>query len=413
MTMKEDLRVYVGYFELDQTARAAVINVLDSGRISEGKFTNEFEKRFAEFNDSKYCIATSSGTAAIQAGLIALGYHSLLKGKKDTARKIITSPLTYIATVNAIHFSRYEPVFVDVDPVRFRILPDEIEKTLEEAGDGASEYAAIIAVHLMGYPCEMDKLRKIAEKYNLLLIEDTAQAHGSLYNNKKTGSIGLFGAFSFYIAHNIQAGEMGAIVTDDDQLYRLLKQVKANGRVCDCPVCTRPQGYCPHMPKDDSGDTDYDPRFTHSILGLNFKTMEFQSALALSQLKKADTIFAARQRNVRYYDEHLRKYSDRIQLPEIDKDVSYLAYPMILRPDSGISRKKLRMELENYGIETRPLFGSIPTQQPAYAHLAEQYKGKLPNADYIGLNGFYIGCHQYLTEAHLEKVVKTFGRILG
>lgn len=411
--MKEDLRVYVGYFELDKTARAAVTNVLDSGRISEGKFTNDFENQFAKYNGSKYCVATSSGTAAIQAGLIALSYHPLLKDNKDAAKKIITTPLTYIATVNAIHFSRYEPVFVDIDPTRFRILPDEIERTLEEAGDMASEYAAIIAVHLMGYPCDMDRLRAIAGKYNLLLIEDSAQAHGSTYNGKKTGSMGLFGAFSFYIAHNIQAGEMGAIVTDDDQLYRLLKQVKANGRVCDCPVCTRPQGFCPHMPKEGDDATDYDPRFTHSILGLNFKTMEFQSALALSQLKKADGIFAARQHNVRYYDEHLKKYSDRIQLPEIDKNVSYLAYPMVIKPGAGISRKELRMKLEDNGIETRPLFGSIPTQQPAYAHLAEKYKGKLPNADYIGLNGFYIGCHQYLTEAHLEKVVKTFTKVLG
>jgi CDP-6-deoxy-D-xylo-4-hexulose-3-dehydrase len=409
--MKEDLRVYVGYFELDENARKAVTGVLDSGRISEGKFTNDFENQFAVYNGSKYCVATSSGTAAIQAGLIALSYHPLMKQKK--AVKIITTPLTYIATVNAIHFSRFEPVFVDIDKTHFGIKPEEVERTMEEAGAGAEDFAAILAVHLMGYPCDMDSLRKIADKYNLLLLEDSAQAHGSLYKGKKTGSIGLFGAFSFYIAHNIQAGEMGAIVTDDDQLYGLLKQVKANGRVCDCPVCTRPLGYCPHMPKDDDDEIDYDPRFTHSILGLNFKTMEFQAALALSQLKKADEIFAARQRNVRYYDEHLKKYSNRLQLPEIDKNVSYLAYPIVLRPDAGISRKKLRLELENYGVETRPLFGSIPTQQPAYSHLAKQYEGKLPNADYIGLNGFYIGCHQYLTEAHLEKVVKTFNKVLG
>lgn len=409
--MKEDLRVYVGYFELDANARKAVTDVLDSGRISEGKFTNEFEKKFANYNGSSYCVATSSGTSAIQAGLIALRYHPLLKQKKAT--KIITTPLTYIATINAIHFSKFEPVFVDIDPKSFAIKPDEVEKVLEDAGSGAGEYAAILAVHLMGYPCDMDRLRKIADKYNLLLLEDSAQAHGSLYNGKKTGSIGLFGAFSFYIAHNIQAGEMGAIVTDDEQLYRLLKQVKANGRVCDCPVCTRPQGYCPHMPKDDDDQTDYDPRFTHSILGLNFKTMEFQTALALSQLKKADEIFAARQRNVRYYDEHLKKYSDRLQLPEIKENVSYLAYPIVLRPDAGINRKKIRLELESHGVETRPLFGSIPTQQPAYSDLAKQYEGKLPNADYIGMNGFYIGCHQYLTEAHLEKVVETFNKVLG
>jgi len=409
--MEDQERVFVGSYELDDIAKRAVMDVLESGRVSEGQFTYNFETKFKEYAGSKYCIATSSGTSAIQAGLIALGYHPLMKQKK--AVKIITTPLTYIATVNAIHFSGFEPVFADIDHKRFGIIPEDVERILDEAGNKVDDFVAICAVHLMGYPCYMDELRKIADKYNLLLIEDSAQAHGSLYKGKKTGSIGLFGAFSFYIAHNIQAGEMGAIVTDDEKLYKLLKQVKANGRVCDCPVCTRPQGYCPHMPKDDDDETDYDPRFTHSILGLNFKTMEFQAALATAQLKKADDIFAARQRNVRYYNEHLQKYADRIQLPEIDKDVSYLAYPMVLRQDAGISRKKLRIELENHGIETRTLFGCIPTQQPAYSHLAKEYEGKLPNADYIGLNGFYIGCHQYLTEAHLEKVVKTFAKVLG
>jgi len=408
--MADDLRVYVGYYELGGEARRAVIDVLDSGRISEGKFTYEFEKGFSKYIGTNFCTATSSGTAAIQAGLMALRYHSLCPGKE--AKKVITTPITYIATVNAIYWSRYEPVFVDIDPRRFGILPDKVEEVLEESGSDAEEYAAILPVHLMGYPCDLAGLQKIAKKYNLTIIEDSAQAHGTTYNGKKTGSFGLFGAFSFYIAHNIQAGEMGAITTDDEEMHRLLKQIKANGRVCDCPVCTRPQGYCPHMPKE-TDESDSDPRFTHSILGLNFKTMEFQAALGLSQLNKADDIFKERQKNVRFYNENLSKYSDRLQLPELDEEVSYLAYPIVIKENSGISRKRLRLELEKYGVETRPLFGSIPTQQPAYAHLAERYSGKLPNADYIGLNGFYIGCHQYLNDKHLEKVIETFEKVLG
>ncbi len=408
--MSKDLKVYVGFFELGEEAHRVIESVLKAGRISEGKFTREFELAFAEYCDTQYCVATSSGTSALQAGMIALRYHS--KYRDINGKKIITSPLTYIATANAIHFSEFEPAFVDVDPERFSIIPEKVDELLSSAGDASEEYAAILPVHLMGYPCDMDALQEIADKHGVVLLEDSAQAHGTLFNGRKTGSMGLFGAFSFYIAHNIQAGEMGALTTNDEELFKLLKQVKANGRVCDCPVCTRPQGYCPHLPKEEDED-DYDPRFTHSILGLNFKTMEFQAALGFSQLKLADEIFLARQNNVKFYNENLKKFEDILQLPQFDKNVSYLAYPLVLKENSGISRKQLRFELEKNGVETRPLFGSIPTQQPAYAHMKNEYEDKLPNADYIGKNGFYIGCHQYLTDEHLDKVVTVFNKVLG
>lgn len=407
--MDKELKVYVGFFELGDEARRVINEVLDAGRISEGKFTQNFERSFADYCGTKYCIATSSGTAALQAGIIALGYHS--KFNNVSGRKIITSPLTYIATANAIHFSDFEPAFVDIDPRRFSIIPEKVEELLSNSSDPRSEYAAILPVHLMGYPCDMDELARIADKYDVTLLEDSAQAHGSIYKGKKTGSMGLFGAFSFYIAHNIQAGEMGALTTDDGELYGLLKQVKANGRVCDCAICTRPQGFCPHLPKEGDGD-DLDPRFTHSILGLNFKTMEFQAALGFSQLKLADSIFKSRQENVKFYSDNLAKYGEILQLPEYDENVSYLAYPIVIKDGAKISRRQLRLQLEQDGVETRPLFGSIPTQQPAYSHLATQYEGKLPNADYIGKNGFYIGCHQYLTQEHLNKVIEVFGKIL-
>lgn len=320
LKMNDDLKVYVGFFELGDEARRVINEVLDAGRISEGKFTQDFEKSFAGYCGTKYSIATSSGTSALQAGLIAMGYHSKYKDK--LGKKIITSPLTYIATANAIHFSGYTPAFADIDPVRFSLIPEKVEDLLAQSKNPRDEYFAILPVHLMGYPCDMDALKDIAEKYDLVLLEDSAQAHGSMYKGRKTGSMGLFSAFSFYIAHNIQAGEMGAVTSNDDELIRLVRQVKANGRVCDCPVCTRPQGKCPHRPKESDGDDDFDPRFSHSILGLNFKTMEFQAALGLSQLKLADMIFKTRQRNVKYFNENLAIYNNILPLPEYDENVS-------------------------------------------------------------------------------------------
>jgi CDP-6-deoxy-D-xylo-4-hexulose-3-dehydrase len=157
-----------------------------------------------------------------------------------------------------------------------------------------------------------------------------------------------------------------------------------------------------------TNENDFDPRFTHDIIGFNFKTMEFQAALGLTQLKKIDWIIKRRRENVKFLNEELAKFSGVIQLPKYNENVSYMAYPIVIKNPKKTSRKKIRMELERRGIETRPLFSCIPTQQPAYRYLKDKYKGKLPIAEFVGSNGFYIGCHQYLTQEDLDCVVKAF-----
>jgi len=402
-------RISVGDFQISVEERAAINEVLDAGRISEWKKVNEFEKLFADYINTKHCLAVHSGTSALIVGLSALIYDSRFpKARKGS--KVITTPLTYVATINAIVLTGLEPVFVDVEPNNFSILPQKIEEHLESVND-SENYSIIIPVHLMGYPCDMDEINRIAKKHDLIVFEDSAQAHGSLYKGQRTGSLSLLSIFSFYIAHNIQAGEMGAVVTDDENLINLMRKLKANGRVCDCPVCTRPNGYCPYFLQDD--DEDFDPRFVHDVIGYNFKIMEFEAALGVSQLRKADSIFEKRQENVLFLNECLGKYSDDLQLPVFLKDVSYLAYPIVIKEHSKLTRKYLREEVEKNGIESRPLFGCVPTQQPAYKYLQVEYEGKLPNAEFLGKNAFYIGCHQYLEREDLDYVVKVFDQILS
>ena len=400
-------RISVGDIQISVQDRAAINEVLDAGRISEWKKVSEFEKLFADYINTKHCVAVNSGTSALIVGLSALIYDSRFpKIKKGS--KVITTPLTYVATINAIVLTGLEPVFIDVDPYSFSILPQKIEEHLKSVND-PENYSILLPVHLMGYSCDMDEINRIARKYDLVVLEDSAQAHGSQYKSQRTGSLSLISIFSFYIAHNIQAGEMGAVMTDDEQLLNLMRKLKANGRVCDCSVCTRPNGYCPYFPQDE----DFDPRFVHDVIGYNFKVMEFEAALGVSQLRKADLIFVKRQNNVRFLNEHLDKYSDDLQLPAFSENVSYLAYPIVIKEHSKFTRKYLREELEKNGIESRPLFGCVPTQQPAYNYLKEEYEGKIPNAEYAGKNAFYIGCHQYLNHDDLEYVVYIFDKILS
>ncbi len=400
-------RISVGDIQISVQERAAINEVLDAGRISEWKKVSEFEKLFADYINTKHCVAVNSGTSALIVGLSALIYDSRFPKVKEGS-KVITTPLTYVATINAIVLTGLEPVFIDVDPYSFSILPQKIEEHLKSVND-PENYSIILPVHLMGYSCDMDEINRIARKYDLVVLEDSAQAHGSQYKSQRTGSLSLISIFSFYIAHNIQAGEMGAVMTDDEKLKNLMRRLKANGRVCDCSVCTRPNGYCPYFPQDE----DFDPRFVHDVIGHNFKVMEFEAALGVSQLRKADLIFVKRQNNVRFLNEHLDKHSDDLQLPAFSENVSYLAYPIVIKEHSKFTRKYLREELEKNGIESRPLFGCVPTQQPAYNYLKEEYEGKIPNAEYAGKNAFYIGCHQYLNHDDLEYVVYIFDKILS
>ena len=170
-------------------------------------------------------------------------------------------------------------------------------------------------------------------------------------------------------------------------------------------MCTRSKGHCPKKYLDN------DPRFTHDLIGYNFKTMEFQAGLGVVQLSKFDDIIKKRQDNVKYLNDKLINYQNSYILPQFSRDYSYLAYPIIIR-DNKINRKELRKKLDARGIESRPLFGSIPTKQPAYNQYKSTYDGLLPNADYLSERAFYVGCHQYLSKDNLDYMGMVLGDIV-
>jgi perosamine synthetase len=329
------IRIKVGEFKLGEKEKQALMEVIDSGWLSESKKTFEFEKAWARYIGTKYAVTVNSGTSALIAGLTALKQKYAIKD----GSKVITTPVTFVATINAIIHCRLKPVFVDVDKKTFVITPQNIKKALLEEKD----VSVILPVHLMGYSADMDGINKIAREYAAVVMEDAAQAHGTIYKDKKVGSLSELGIFSFYIAHNIQAGEMGAITTDDYHIARLLKKIKAHGRMCECNVCTRSLGSCPVLAQY-KGKEDFDPRFHHDMIGFNFKIMEFQAALGLTQLKKANQIFKKRSFNVKYLNEGLSEYSSILQLPLYSNNCSYLAYPIVLKNPKVILCFTLRKE---------------------------------------------------------------------
>lgn len=397
------MRVRVGDFQVNLEEKNAVMEVLNSNRITEGPKVAQFENLFSKYLSVKHTILVNSGTSALITGLSALKYT---KSNKNHGTKIITTPLTYNATINAVILTGFKPEFVDVDTETFNITPDAIKAHLEGV-DNLSDYSIILPVHLMGYPADMNEINSIAKKYGLMVFEDSAQAHGTIYNGKKCGSMSSASAFSFYVAHNIQVGEMGAISTSDDNIADFARRFKANGRMCICKVCTRSLGICPQIRDTEES---LDPRFHHILIGYNFKTTDLMAAIGIVQIGKADEIMKQRYLNVKYLNEGLEHLEDNIQLPVLSKDVSYLAYPLVIK-DQNVSREKITRQLEEKGIETRPLFSCIPLQQPAYSEYKMEYKDKLPNSEYLGRKGFYLGCHQYLKENDLDFIINAFKKI--
>lgn len=394
-------KINVGEIRLGIREKNAVMEVLNSNRITEWKKVNEFEKMFSSYLDIKHTILVNSGTSALITAINSLNY---LSKNSSRLKNIITTPLTFIATINSIKLSGYNPIFIDVESSTFNIDTNKIKNYLENIDD-ANNYPIILPVHLMGYPVEMNEINKIAKLYDMLVLEDASQAHGTIYDKKKCGTLSDVSTFSFYVAHNVQVGEMGAICTNNDLINSFSKSFKAHGRLCNCDVCTRSKNICPFI---QGNNEEIDPRFYHNFIGYNFKTTDIMAAIGIEQLKKIEEIKKTRFQNVKTLNEGLEKISDIFKLPKLSEDVSYLAYPLIIKDTNKIKRNKLLKDLEKSGIENRPLFSCIPAQQPAYKDYKQIYENKLPNAEYIGNNGFYIGCHQYLSEEDLDYIIKTF-----
>lgn len=392
-------RVSVGEFRFGPEEKKAINRILSQNSISEGAFVEEFSAEFAKFCGTNYCVPLNSGTSALMLVWAGLKYHS--KFKPSNSLRVITTPLTYVATTNSLVTTGFEPDFVDINLEDFSINADLVAERAE-----TGKYYGLLPVHLMGYPCDMKKIDSIAKKNGLLVVEDSAEAHGSEIEGKKTGSFGLAGCFSFFIAHNIQAGEFGCVTTNDEELTRILRSMKGNGRRCYCLRSEVDAGKCPHV------NDGFHPRYIHDYIGYNFKPMEYQAAVGVCQLKKAEWIKQKRLENVKYLNDELNGLDTVFRLPRFSKQVSYLGYPLLVT-NQEFSRNKITLELEKLGVECRPIFNSVPTQQPAYSHLKKRFEGKVPNAEFVGNKGFYVGCHQYLKQADLCHIVKAIKKVLN
>lgn len=385
-------KIRIGDFQFTQAERDAVIRVMDSGRISEWNEVRAFEEEFADWVGTKHCVAVSSGTAALMVGLKALEYLGMVPSRAS----VLIPALTFISDANAVVLSGMKPLFGDVDLWTYTLRPDYVSIFSPDV---------VLPVHLFGFGANMDAINREAclLSSHSVLCEDACEAHGTLISGGKAGSHSTWGAFSFYIAHTVQAGEFGALVTDNADIARLARQIKAHGRMCTCKVCTRNTSGCPKL-------KDGDPRFLSQFIGYNFKPMEWSAAIARVQLNKASENIARRKANAKTLTNYLSGHP-YLGLPGFrDTDVP-MVYPILLR--DKINRDELLVTLESKGVEARPMFNCIPLQQPAYSAYKKQYVETLPISETVGKRGFYVGCHQYLTQEQLKRMAEVIIESVG
>lgn len=356
----EDIKVPIAKPIIGEEEIENVVEVLKSGMIAQGPKVLEFEEKFANWIGAKYGIATNSGTSALHVALLACGI-----GEGD---EVITTPFTFIASGNAIVYTGATPVFADIDLDTYTIDPDSIEDLITD------KTKAILPVQLYGQAADMDKIREIAEKHDLKIIEDAAQAHGAEYNGEKVGTLGDMACFSFYPTKNMTTSEGGMITTNDEELAKKAQMFRAHGA---------------------------SERYHHDEIGYNFRMTDIAAAIGLAQLNVIDEFNNKRISNANYLNEQLKDV-EGIVTPKSPDNYKHVYHQYTILVEKG-NRDDWVEFLTNKGIGTGIHYPIPLYNQPIYKKLG--IEGDCPLAEKAADNVISLPVHPSLTKEDLDLVV--------
>jgi len=390
----------------------AVVESLLDGWFGLSKKALEFEKALANYLGVEEVILTNSGSSANLLSIAALCANQLGDDRLKKGDEIIISAAGFPSTLNPIIQNGLIPVFVDCEPVTYNIDPEKIEAALSEKTRG------IMVAHTLGVPADMGKIMDIAKKHKLFVVEDSCDALGSKINGKPTGTFGIEGTFSFYVAHQMTMGEGGAIATNDRNLARIIRSLRDWGRACACQPCKmfiNPDYICPARfdPKlsiqSSGGESiiEYDRRYTYVEIGYNLKPLEFQAAMGVEQLKRLPELISARKENFKLMQRYFKKWENYFVLPENNReglDICWFGFPITLRDSTPFKRIDLVEFLRGRMIETRLLFAGNFLRQPAYSKIDCRISGNMDNSDVAMDRAMFFGTYKGITDEMMEYI---------
>lgn len=369
------MQIYLSRPDITEREIEAVCAVLRSPNLSLGPKLAEFENAFADYVGLKHAVAVNSGTSGLFLCMLALGI-----GPGD---EVITTPFTFIATTNSIIMAGAKPVLVEIDPVSLNIDPEAIESKI------TSKTKAIMPVEVFGNPVGFDRICQIAEKHNLIVIEDSCEALGSQLNGKKAGTFGKMSVFAFYPNKQITTGEGGMILTDDDELADLCASLRNQGRS-----------------KDGSW-------LAHERLGYNFRISDINCALGIVQLSRIDEIKAKRSQVAKCYQEMLSD-DDRLIVPTEPNncDISWFVFVVRLAERFTLQQRDTILKaMREQGVQVKNYFPTVHLQP----FMAEQFgysTGDFPITESVCKSTISLPFYNNLTTDQIAVVCSTLKEIL-
>jgi len=375
----------------------AVVKCLREG-TQMGKYAREFESKIAALFDKKHCLYVNSGSSALYIGMEAFDFK---KGGE-----VITPALTFSTTVGSIVKNGLVPVFVDVGVSDYCIDVAKIEEMISD------KTVAIVAPNLMGNLCEWDKIATIAKKYNLKVIEDSADTLGATLNGKSSGAWSDMSITSFYGSHIINcAGNGGALCINDDEQLRKSKLLRSWGR--SSSIFDEKSEAIENRFNVDIDGISYDAKFVFESIGYNLEGSEIGAAFGLEQLKDLENNIETRRKNYQTQTNFFKKYEEFFTLPQetANTRTGWLAFPIIIKDSAPFQRRDFQIFLEKRNVQTRVVFTGNITRQPGFKNLEMRKSASLANSDNLMRGGVLLACHHGLNEemiAHMHSTIEEF-----
>ena len=377
----------------------AVIKCLNES-TQMGNYSRKFEKEIADLFDKNYCLYVNSGSSALYVGVESFSFPA--------GSEVITPALTFSTSIGCLVKNNLVPVFVDVEPATYCIDSNQIENLINE------KTVAILAPNLMGNLCDWPKIKNIADKNNLIIIEDSADTLGAKINGVGSGSFSDMSITSFYGSHIINcAGNGGALTINNKTVMEKAKLLRSWGR--SSSLFDENSEAIENRFNIDLDGIDYDAKFVFETVGYNVEGNELGAAFGLAQLKKLANNISIRQENFKRQTKYFSQYADIFTNPKEMQgaDTAWLAFPVLLNENAPFSRKEFQIYLEERNIQTRVVFTGNITKQPMSKEFEYKGTGDYKNANNVMRNGVLLPCHHGLTDEMFKRLHETINEFLG
>lgn len=389
-----------------------MVNLVDSALefwLTSGRYTDEFEKKLAEYLQVKYSSLVNSGSSANLNAFMALTSPLLEERAVKRGDEVITVAAGFPTTVAPIIQYGAIPVFVDVTIPQYNIDTSKLEEALSE------KTKAIMIAHTLGNPFDLKAVKEFCDKYNLWLVEDNCDALGSQYiingKEKFTGTIGDIGTSSFYPPHHMTMGEGGAVYTNNPLLNKIIRSFRDWGRDCVCP--SGMDNLCKHRFDKQYGELPlgYDHKYVYSHFGYNLKATDMQAAVGVAQLKKFPHFVERRRHNFERLLNGLHEVSEKLILPVPCENSNPSWFGFLLTCKNGVCRNKVVQYIEEHGIQTRMLFAGNLIKHPCFDEMRKSGKGyrvigELKNTDRIMNDTFWVGVYPGMSDEKIDYMIK-------